>query len=255
MDDECAAEAIVERLQDTFKELVFSAWDQDFLLTEEGRNGMRAALVDRYLASRRHAVTWLDNVVGISGKNVVEVGCGTGSSTVALAERNAAVFAIDIDQPSVAAAESRVHAHDVDGVSIAQCEAEEILQVALSQKADLYVLFAVLEHLTEQERFDTLHHLWNALEPGGALRDHRDAQPIELLRQPQQRTGFRSFTARLPSIPACQGVASPGVPRRHGAGGSHQRSGAGSSAPYPFRPRSELPRVRRRDRRSFGGDQ
>jgi S-adenosylmethionine-dependent methyltransferase len=169
MDDKRAAEAIVERLEDAFKELIFSAWDQDFLQTDEGRNGMRAALVDRYLASRRHAVTWLDDVVGLSGKAVVEVGCGTGSSTVALAERNAAVFAIDIDEPSVAAAKSRVEAHEVDGVSIALCEAHEILEVALAQKADLYVLFAVLEHLTEEERLDTLHHLWNALEPGGTL--------------------------------------------------------------------------------------
>lgn len=169
MDDERAAETIVQRLEGAFNELVFSAWDQDFLRTEEGKNGMRAALVDRYLASRRHAVTWLDNVVGLSGSTVVEVGCGTGSSTVALAERDAAVFAIDIDEPSVAAAKSRVDAHEVDGVTIARCEPEEILDVALAQKADLYVLFAVLEHLTEDERFDTLHNLWNSLEPGGAI--------------------------------------------------------------------------------------
>jgi S-adenosylmethionine-dependent methyltransferase len=169
MDDYRAAEVIVERLEGAFKELVFSAWDQDFLRTDEGKNGMRAALVDRYLASRRHAVPWLDDVVGLSGTTVVEIGCGTGSSTVALAERDAVVFAIDIDEPSVAAARSRVDAHEVDGVSITRCEAEEILEVALAQKADLYVLFAVLEHLTEEERCDTLHSLWSALEPGGAL--------------------------------------------------------------------------------------
>ena len=131
MDDDCAAEAIVQRLELTFIELVFSAWDHDFLKTEEGRNGMRTALVDRYLASRRHAVAWLDDVVGLSGSTVVEIGCGTGSSTVALAERGAVVFAIDIDEPSVAAARSRVEAHEVDGVSIIRCEAEEILDVAL----------------------------------------------------------------------------------------------------------------------------
>ena len=118
MDDERAAEVIVERLEVAFTELVFSAWDQDFLQTDEGRRGMRAALVDRYLASRRHAVSWLDDVIGLSGSTVVEVGCGTGSSTVALAERNAVVFAIDIDEPSVAAARSRVDAHVVDRVSI-----------------------------------------------------------------------------------------------------------------------------------------
>ena len=169
MDDAHAAEAIVQRLEHTFMELVFSAWDCDFLQTEEGKNGMRTALVDRYLASRRHAVTWLDDAVGLAGSTVVEVGCGTGSSTVALAERGAVVFAIDIDEPSVAAARSRVEAHEVDGVSIIRCEAEEILDVALRSRADLYVLFAVLEHLTLEERLNTLRHLWDALEPGGAI--------------------------------------------------------------------------------------
>jgi len=168
MDDDAAGEAIVDRLESDFKELIFSSWDPAFLETDEGKRGMRAALVDRYLASRRHAVPWLDAACELGGSTVVEIGGGTGSSTVALAERGASVVAIDIDAPSIAAARRRVEAHQVD-VSTIQCEPHEILDAALSRKADLYVLFAVLEHLTEEERLDTLNRFWDALAPGGAM--------------------------------------------------------------------------------------
>jgi S-adenosylmethionine-dependent methyltransferase len=188
MRDDRAATAILERLERPFRELVFSGWDPEFLETPEGAQGMRVALVDRYLASRRHAIPWLDDAIGLAGKTVVELGCGTGSSTVALAERGAHVVAIDIDGPSVAAARHRVDAHQVEGVSIVQCDADQILERALDHRADLYVLFAVLEHLTELERYDTLHGLWNALAPGGS---------IAVIETPNRLSYFDSHSSEL----------------------------------------------------------
>src|SRR5688500_14623008 len=46
---------------------------------------------------RSTVIPWLDRVRRLEGLRVLDIGCGTGSSTVALAEQGARVTAIDID--------------------------------------------------------------------------------------------------------------------------------------------------------------
>ena len=171
LDDEAARRVIVETLDAPFRELVFSEWDADFLATPEGERGMETALVDRYLASRRHGVPWLGRTVDLARARIVEIGCGTGASTVALAERCASVVAFDVDPHSVAAAEARAAAHELTNATFEVCDPAEIIAraLAVAPPPDLYVLYAVLEHLTIPERIDALRSLWEAIEPGGAV--------------------------------------------------------------------------------------
>ncbi|MGI9051848.1 MAG: class I SAM-dependent methyltransferase [Ilumatobacteraceae bacterium] len=170
LDDDAARAVITERLMPTFLELVFSKWDPAFRETPEGKQGMTVALVDRYLDSRRHGVPWLDRAIDLSSSRIVEIGCGTGSSTVAMAEHCQWVVALDVDQSSVDAARARAVAHDVANVEFRSCPPEEILAAALAvADADVFVLFAVLEHLTVAERLQTLTSLWEALPRGGAI--------------------------------------------------------------------------------------
>ncbi|MEJ7799018.1 MAG: methyltransferase domain-containing protein [Ilumatobacter sp.] len=170
MNDRAASDEIVRLLEAPFRDLVFCDWDQDFITTREGLESMRVALVDRYLSCRNHVVPWLDHALSLRPRNVVEIGSGTGSSSVALAERACHVTAFEIDEASVLAARERADAHDVSNVSFELCAPDEIVARATAVGGiDLFLMVAVLEHLTESERNETLGMLWQALEPGGAL--------------------------------------------------------------------------------------
>ena len=147
---------------------MFSEWDAAFLTTPEGQLAMQTALVDRYLASRRHGVPWLGRVLDLPSTRIVEIGCGTGASTVAMAERCESVVALDVDAPSVKAAEARSAAHELDNIEFHLCEPTEILATVLTVgQPDAYVLYAVLEHLTVVERLDALRRPWVQISPGG----------------------------------------------------------------------------------------
>ncbi len=186
LDDTLARDAITEHLDGPFRQLVFSEWDAAFLTTPEGQLAMQTALVDRYLASRRHGVPWLGRVLDLPSTRIVEIGCGTGASTVAMAERCESVVALDVDAPSVKAAEARSAAHELDNIEFHLCEPTEILATALTVgQPDAYVLYAVLEHLTVVERLDALRRLWAQISPGGRDRDHRDPEPPHLPRSAQ----------------------------------------------------------------------
>lgn len=62
----------------------------------------------RYRQFRDHLMPWIDSVFPLAGTRWVEVGSGTGSSTLALAERGASVRTYEISAPSIAAATARL---------------------------------------------------------------------------------------------------------------------------------------------------
>ena len=62
---------------------------------------------------RRMTIPWIDNGVGLKGKRILEIGCGTGASTVALAEQGAIVTGIDIDRGALSVARDRLKAYNL----------------------------------------------------------------------------------------------------------------------------------------------
>ena len=158
-------------LEKVLHEHVFSKWDQDFLKTPEGEAGKQEVLVHRFNNALRFTVPWLKRSLDLAAARVVEIGCGSGSSTAALAHHCREVVGFDIDSGAVKAAEARCQAYGLSNVWLQSVAPENLLPAicSLPQKADVYLLYAVIEHQTYLERIETLSTLWKLLAPGGAL--------------------------------------------------------------------------------------
>src|SRR6185369_13180936 len=64
----------------------FVRFPEGYLETDWGRNDLENHLSRRLEADRTKIVPWLDAARPLRDSSVLEIGCGTGGSTVALAE-------------------------------------------------------------------------------------------------------------------------------------------------------------------------
>jgi S-adenosylmethionine-dependent methyltransferase len=117
-------------------------------------------------ADRRYRIPWLDRARPLSGCKVLEVGCGTGSSTVALAEQGANVVAIDIDDLAMSDAKTRCETYGLR-VDFANCSATDAARLFSGERFDLIVFWACLEHMTLAERLRSMADSWAMLPSGG----------------------------------------------------------------------------------------
>jgi len=122
----------------------------------------------------RHALSifipWLERQISLEGKTVLEVGCGTGSSTVALASVAKRVVAVDFHQASLHVLRQRLvedgFDHKVDVVEV-NCSLDKLND--LSAKFDVIVCYGVLEHMLPGERATGINQMWKLLKPQGHL--------------------------------------------------------------------------------------
>ena len=111
----------------------------------------------RHYWFRQRYLPWMLSVLPLNGAKVLEIGAGTGASTVALAERGADIMSIDLNGASLELAKFRAELHGVgNSVKIRTANATEIGHLLAGHKFDLIVYFAALEHMTYQERIKTL---------------------------------------------------------------------------------------------------
>lgn len=159
-----------EGLEQALYEHVFSHWDQEFLQTPAGRQGAQEVLINRLHNALRFSVPWLQRQIELSTSRIIEIGCGSGSSTVALAMHAREVVGFDIDESAVKAAQARCQAYGLRNARVHCTEPVGFLDaIRDADQADAYVLYAVLEHLTCAERLTTLRTLWDLLAPGRFL--------------------------------------------------------------------------------------
>lgn len=123
-------------------------------------------LIGRLNEFRNVIIPWLNDVRTLNGANILEIGCGTGSSTVALAEQGATVTAIDIVESSIKVAQDRCRAYGLQANFIC-ANATEAHKVLAGQKFDFIIFFAALEHMTNSERIEAMSRTWEMLPPGG----------------------------------------------------------------------------------------
>ncbi len=139
---------------------------------------------DQQLAIDEHACTryadcywdivpWIARHIDLRSSMVIDVGCGTGSSTAAMAQFAREVHGYDIDERAIPAARARIEI-----LGLANCHAHleaagRILEVMRERhgaaSVDVVVFNAVLEHQTHEERCDSLRTAWSLLRPGGLL--------------------------------------------------------------------------------------
>lgn len=163
------AHAVVRSLRENYfarpiwGEVAVSA--DEWLATAAGQDDLNDHLSGRLHSFRTKVIPWLDAARPLSGARVLEIGCGTGASTVALAEQGATVTAIDIDEASLRVARDRCSAHAV-ACQLVRANGAAAEQLLKREPYDFVIFFACLEHMTHSERMQSMRETWHALPPG-----------------------------------------------------------------------------------------
>ena len=143
----------------------FARFPEGYLSTELGRNDLQNHLCRRLEMDRTIIIPWLDQSRPLRNSSILEIGCGTGCSTVALAEQGAEVTAIDLDEHSLMVARERCQAYALD-VSLAHANATEINKLFSGRRFNYIIFYASLEHMTIEERMSAMRATWEMLSDG-----------------------------------------------------------------------------------------
>lgn len=119
---------------------------------------------------------WVEHSLSLKGKNVIEIGCGTGTSTAALARRGAHITALDISPGSIRINQARLDALGLPPQRYITLAPNWLTEdrhfdwstLALSN-VDVVVAYALIEHLMPAERLTLLRNLWRRLPTGAHL--------------------------------------------------------------------------------------
>lgn len=116
---------------------------------------------------RPHIERALGTDIPMQDRQVVEIGCGAGSVTHAFTEMFAEVTAFEIDDTMVELVRERKETYRLETLTIHQLPPAEVVPAAISaaKPGALFMLYAVLEHMLEDERHNTLSQLWQAMDP------------------------------------------------------------------------------------------
>ena len=136
-----------------------------YLASEAGRVDLAAHTDLRLTEFREMLIPWFDAVCGLRDSKILEIGCGTGASTLALAEQGAAVTAVDVDGASMQVAKDRLRLHGCEA-SFLEANATDVARLLAGQAFDLVIFFATLEHLTHDERLAAMSGTWSMIPPG-----------------------------------------------------------------------------------------
>lgn len=178
----------LDALRTSLETHFFAGWREEDRVSGQAHERELAQHVHVALgAYRTDFIPWLDSACRLRGRRVLEIGCGTGASMVALAEQGAAVTGIDVDQPSLRVAHDRCALYGLD-VRLEHLSADSIAKFG-PNAFDLVLFAASLEHMTSAERLAALQGAWQILPAGGFL---------AVLDTPNRLWYFDQHTSRLP---------------------------------------------------------
>lgn len=125
---------------------------------------------ERYAYAKDVILPWIARSASLDGF-VVEFGCGNASVTAALAGRTESVLGLDIDAGAVEDGRTRLAARGVSNVELVSGLFDELVASVEARRGeiDLMVLFAVLEHMTIEERLRILATARDTVSPAGAI--------------------------------------------------------------------------------------
>lgn len=139
-----------------------------YLLTPEGQADLESHIAGRLEVFRTWTIPWLDSLFKLDGAKILEIGCGTGASTVALSEQGAQVVGVDVSGATLAAARDRCQAYGLQPKFV-EANATSIGSLFAGERFEAILFFAVVEHLTWEERIRSLKAAWDLLPVNGIL--------------------------------------------------------------------------------------
>jgi len=149
-----------------------AAWFQDSD-SQQQQSYLQDHVRGRFDICRSWLIPWLENLVDLRNTDIVEIGCGTGSTSAALAIEARSVDAYDIVTSAVDTAAKRAEILGLTNAAFHHNSPDQLLvEVAAAHPPNtvhMVVCFAVLEHAKHQERLDLLRLMWGMLAPGGLL--------------------------------------------------------------------------------------
>lgn len=155
----------VDLIERSLRNNYFGRCPDGYLSTDWGKNDLEDNLSRRLDTDRNLIIPWLDEAGPLRDASILEIGCGTGCSTVALAEQGAKVTAIDVDESSLIVANERCRAYGLD-VDFVQANATEVKRLFSGRHFDYIIFYASLEHMTLEERLSAMRVTWDSLADG-----------------------------------------------------------------------------------------
>jgi SAM-dependent methyltransferase len=131
----------------------------------------RVTALDREWCAWNCTIPWLEQTLTMEGKQVLEYGCGKGLVSRAFARRASYVRGVDIDPTAVREGQRELASLGIDNVELEAIAVDEILGAmrTLTPAFDIILFYAVLEHLTLEERFELLRDTKKLTRPGGRI--------------------------------------------------------------------------------------
>ena len=138
----------------------------EYLASPEGQKDMAEHMEGRITVQRQLIIPWLSAAQPLAGCRVLEIGCGTGASTVALAEQGCEIVGIDVNHYNILTAQQRcrIYGQRAEFLCVNAIDLQKHFQTGAF---DLVIFFATLEHLTYPERVSAMRSTWAMLQPGG----------------------------------------------------------------------------------------
>jgi 2-polyprenyl-3-methyl-5-hydroxy-6-metoxy-1,4-benzoquinol methylase len=155
----------VDEIELSLRNNYFVRFPGEYLSTDWGKQDLENHLFRRLEIDRKTIIPWLDEARPLRDSSILEIGCGTGCSTVALAEQGAKVTAIDVDDNSLVVAGDRCRAYGLD-VSFAHANATDVDKLFSGRHFDYIIFYAALEHMTVEERMSAMRATWKMLSDG-----------------------------------------------------------------------------------------
>ncbi len=158
------------------------------LSPQEYNAAISGQLYERLGYNRNRIAPWLHQVKDLNDAHILEIGCGTGISTLALTEQGAKVVGVDVDAGALEVAKDRMKIAGYEA-ELHLVNGDEIQESFKGKKFDFIIYYAVLEHMTVKERLASLQQAWDMLPKGGYL---------AVIETPNRLWYYDSHTAALP---------------------------------------------------------
>lgn len=157
----------LDRIEASIRKNFHTGWRSEDKFTKEAyQEDLTDHLINRLENDRQRIIPWLAASFPLKGKNILEIGCGTGASTIALAEQGAIVTGVDLDEGAMLVAKDRAKEYNLQ-IEFEISNATEVHTKFAGKEFDCIIFFATLEHMTHQERMIAVKETWNMLKPGG----------------------------------------------------------------------------------------
>ena len=137
-------------------------------LTKADHQKLGEEFIKRYIAGSIHVGPFLSRFVPRQSR-VLEVGSGHGAKATSLASFFDSYTGLEIVQGLVDHSRLAAKELDIGNVRFHLGEASDIAQILKSERFDVIILYAVLEHLTVSEKLHLLEVCWEHLDEGGFL--------------------------------------------------------------------------------------